>query len=97
MKPIARYQHLVAREAVMTESEATQRNGGEEKEPKKRRKDPRAGEAWGAALTRDTSIYVIGAVIGFLLALISIAVVTRFLAVAQFGQLALLLTFRRPS
>lgn len=78
----------------MTESEATQGNGGEQKEvPKKRRKDPRAQEAWGAALTRDTSIYVIGAVIGFVLALISIAVVTRFLAVAEFGQLALLLTF----
>jgi O-antigen/teichoic acid export membrane protein len=77
----------------MTESEATQVTGGEGKEPKKRRKAPRAQEAWGAALTRDTSIYVVGAVIGFVLALISIAVVTRFLAVAEFGQLALLLTF----
>jgi O-antigen/teichoic acid export membrane protein len=77
----------------MTEPEEGAVNGGEKKEPKKRRKDPRAGEAWGAALTRDTSIYVIGAVIGFFLALISIAVVTRFLSVAQFGQLALLLTF----
>ena len=60
---------------------------------KKKRKDPRAQEAWGAALTRDTTIYVVGAVIGFVLALISIAVVTRFLSVAEFGQLALLLTF----
>jgi O-antigen/teichoic acid export membrane protein len=78
----------------MSESEATQANGGEAQEPKKRRrKDPRAGEAWGAALTRDTSIYVIGAFIGFFLALISIAVVTRFLSVAEFGRLALLLTF----
>jgi stage V sporulation protein B len=77
----------------VTESEDTQKNGGEQKEPKRRRKDPRAGEAWGAALTRDTSIYVIGAVIGFFLALVSIAVVTRFLSVAEFGQLALLLTF----
>jgi O-antigen/teichoic acid export membrane protein len=65
----------------------------EEKGDQKRRKDPRAQEAWGAALTRDTTIYVIGAVIGFLLALISIAVVTRFLSVAEFGELALLLTF----
>jgi O-antigen/teichoic acid export membrane protein len=76
----------------MSDSPETQVNGAEEK-PKKKRKDSRAGEAWGAALTRDTSIYVIGALIGFVLALISIAVVTRFLTVAQFGQLALLLTF----
>lgn len=76
----------------MTEGEQTQVNGSEEK-PKKRRKDTRAGEAWGAKLTRDTSIYVIGAVIGFVLALASIAVVTRYLTVPQFGQLALLLTF----
>jgi O-antigen/teichoic acid export membrane protein len=59
----------------------------------KRRKDPRAQEAWGAALTRDTTIYILGAVIGFVLALVSIAVVTRFLSVEEFGQLALLLTF----
>jgi O-antigen/teichoic acid export membrane protein len=77
----------------MSESESAQRNGGEDKRPKKPRKDPRAGEAWGAALTRDTSIYVIGALIGFVLALISIAVVTRFLSVSDFGRLALLLTF----
>ncbi len=77
----------------MTEGEEIQVSGGETNEPKKRRKDPRAGEAWGAALTRDTSIYVIGAFIGFFLALISIAVVTRFLSVAEFGRLALLLTF----
>jgi O-antigen/teichoic acid export membrane protein len=76
----------------MTDPTESAANGGE-KEPRKRRKDPRAGEAWGAALTRDTSIYVIGAVVGFFLALISIAVVTRFLSVADFGQLALLLTF----
>jgi O-antigen/teichoic acid export membrane protein len=63
------------------------------KSEQKRRKDPRAQEAWGAALTRDTTIYVIGAVVGFVLALISIAVVTRFLSVTEFGQLALLLTF----
>ena len=72
--------------ALMAESE-------QKDTEKKRRQDPRAQEAWGAALTRDTSIYVIGAVIGFLLALISIAVVTRFLSVTEFGQLALLLTF----
>jgi O-antigen/teichoic acid export membrane protein len=65
----------------------------ENKSEKKPRKDPKAEEAWGAALTRDTTIYVIGAVIGFVLALVSIAVVTRFLSVAEFGQLALLLTF----
>ena len=77
----------------MTDAQENQVNGSGEKEPRKRRKDPRAGEAWGAALTRDTSIYVIGAVVGFFLALISVAVVTRFLTVSQFGQLALLLTF----
>jgi O-antigen/teichoic acid export membrane protein len=77
----------------MTDPQENQVNGSGEKEPRKRRKDPRAGEAWGAALTRDTSIYVIGAVVGFFLALISVAVVTRFLTVSQFGQLALLLTF----
>jgi O-antigen/teichoic acid export membrane protein len=77
----------------MTESQENAVNGGDQEKPKKRRKDPRAGEAWGAALTRDTSIYVIGAVIGFFLALISVAVVTRFLSVSEFGQLALLLTF----
>jgi O-antigen/teichoic acid export membrane protein len=77
----------------MTENADNQAHGTERKEPKKRRKDPRAGEAWGAALTRDTSIYVIGAFIGFFLALISIAVVTRFLSVSDFGRLALLLTF----
>ncbi len=76
----------------MSEPQEAAVNGGEE-QPRKRRKDPKAGEAWGAALTRDTSIYVIGAVIGFLLALISIAVVTRFLSVPEFGKLALLLTF----
>jgi O-antigen/teichoic acid export membrane protein len=76
----------------MSDEQPAQVNDAEEK-PKKKRKDSRAGEAWGAALTRDTSIYVIGAVIGFVLALVSIAVVTRFLTVAQFGQLALLLTF----
>jgi O-antigen/teichoic acid export membrane protein len=76
----------------MTESDEAKMNVSEERS-KKKPKDSRAGEAWGAALTRDTSIYVIGAVIGFVLALISIAVVTRFLSVAQFGQLALLLTF----
>jgi O-antigen/teichoic acid export membrane protein len=57
------------------------------------KRDSRVGEAWGAALTRDTSIYVGGAVIGFVLALVSIAVVTRFLTPAEFGQLALLLVF----
>ena len=65
----------------MTETEATQENGGEPQVPRRGARLPGAGEAWGAALTRDTSIYVIGAVIGFILALISIAVVTRFLAV----------------
>ena len=36
---------------------------------------------------------MISAVIGFILALASIAVVTRFLGPPEFGQLALLLTF----
>ncbi len=59
----------------------------------KRRKAPKANEAWGARLTHDTSLYVIAAVIGFVLALFSTAVLTHFLSVAQFGQLALLLVF----
>jgi O-antigen/teichoic acid export membrane protein len=54
---------------------------------------PRVQEAWGARLTRDTALYVIGALIGFVLALLSIVVVTRFLDPAEFGQLALLLVF----
>jgi O-antigen/teichoic acid export membrane protein len=73
-------------------TEQSQVNGSDQK-PEKKRRDSRAGEAWGASLTRDTSIYVIGAFIGFFLALVSVAVVTRFLSPAQFGQLALLLTF----
>jgi O-antigen/teichoic acid export membrane protein len=73
-------------------TEQSQVNGSDQK-PEKKRRDSRAGEAWGASLTRDTSIYVVGAFIGFFLALVSVAVVTRFLSPAQFGQLALLLTF----
>jgi O-antigen/teichoic acid export membrane protein len=55
--------------------------------------DSRVHEAWGAKLAHDTALYVIGAVIGFVLALLSILVVTRFLGPAEFGQLALLLVF----
>jgi O-antigen/teichoic acid export membrane protein len=57
--------------------------------------DGRSGmfEALGARLGRDTGVYVIGAVISFLLALISIIVITRFLSPAEFGELALLLVF----
>ena len=43
-------------------------------------------EALGSRLGRDTGIYVIGAVITFLLALVSIIVVTRFLSPAEFGS-----------
>ncbi len=53
----------------------------------------RVQEAWGARLTHDTALYVISALIGFILALASIVVVTRFLGPAEFGQLALLLVF----
>ena len=50
-------------------------------------------EALGIRLSRDTSTYVIGALISFGLALISIIVVTRFLSPAEFGELALLIVF----
>jgi O-antigen/teichoic acid export membrane protein len=50
-------------------------------------------EALGARLGRDTGIYVIGGVITFVLALVSIIVTTRFLSPAEFGELALLLVF----
>ena len=50
-------------------------------------------EAFGLRLSRDTSTYLIGALISFGLALISIIVVTRFLSPAEFGELALLIVF----
>jgi O-antigen/teichoic acid export membrane protein len=50
-------------------------------------------EALGIRVSRDMGIYVIGAVVSFLLALISIIVITRFLSPAEFGELALLLVF----
>lgn len=50
-------------------------------------------EALGGRLGRDTGIYVIGAVITFLLALVSIIVITRFLSPAEFGELSLVLVF----
>jgi O-antigen/teichoic acid export membrane protein len=50
-------------------------------------------EAFGLRLSRDTTTYLMGAVITFVLALISIIVVTRFLSPTEFGELALLLTF----
>lgn len=46
----------------------------------------------GVRVTRDTAIYVIGATITLLLALVNVAVITRFLDPAEFGELALLLT-----
>ena len=51
----------------------------------------RIHEALGARITRDTGIYVIGAVAGFTLALISVAVITHYLSPAEFGELALML------
>ena len=50
-------------------------------------------EAFGLRLSRDASTYLIGALISFGLALISIIVVTRFLSPAEFGELALLIVF----
>jgi O-antigen/teichoic acid export membrane protein len=47
----------------------------------------------GARLTRDTGLYTTGAFIGFLLALINVAVVTHYLTPSDFGKLALLLFF----
>ena len=55
--------------------------------------EPGIGEAFGLRLSRDATTYLMGAVITFFLALISIIVVTRFLTPAEFGDLALLLTF----
>ena len=46
-----------------------------------------------ARLTRDTGLYTTGAFIGFLLAVINVAVVTHYLTPSEFGQLALLLFF----
>jgi O-antigen/teichoic acid export membrane protein len=55
--------------------------------------EPRLDEALGIRLSRDTSIYVVGAVISFGLALASVIVLTHFLSPAEFGELALLLVF----
>lgn len=49
--------------------------------------------ALGARLTHDTALYTTGSLIGFVLALINVAVITRFLSPDEFGQLALLLVF----
>lgn len=54
------------------------------------------GEALGALasrLGRHTAVYAAGSGIGFALALVNLAVLTRYLPVAQFGQLALLMVF----
>ena len=47
----------------------------------------------GVRVTKDTLTYTGGAFVGFVLALVNVAVVTRFLSPSEFGQLALLLTF----
>ena len=52
-----------------------------------------ASGALGSRLTHDTALYTTGALIGFVLALINVAVITRFLDPDEFGQLALLLVF----
>jgi O-antigen/teichoic acid export membrane protein len=54
---------------------------------------PRGAASLGAHLTHDTAVYTAGAFITFGLALVNVAVVTRFLSPAEFGQLALLLVF----
>jgi O-antigen/teichoic acid export membrane protein len=55
--------------------------------------EPKMVEAFGARLSRDTGIYIAGAVISFTLALASVIVLTHFLSPAEFGELALLLVF----
>jgi O-antigen/teichoic acid export membrane protein len=55
--------------------------------------EPGMQEAFGLRLSRDATTYLMGAVITFVLALASIIVTTRFMSPAQFGDLALLLTF----
>ncbi|HEY6654295.1 MAG TPA: lipopolysaccharide biosynthesis protein [Solirubrobacterales bacterium] len=55
--------------------------------------EPGMQEAFGYRLSRDATTYLMGAVITFVLALVSIIVVTRFLSPAEFGELALLMTF----
>jgi O-antigen/teichoic acid export membrane protein len=55
--------------------------------------EPGMQEAFGLRLSRDATTYLMGAVITFVLALASIIVTTRFMTPAQFGELALLLTF----
>jgi O-antigen/teichoic acid export membrane protein len=50
-------------------------------------------EALGARLSRDTSIYITGSVILFVLAFFSVIVTTHFLTPPEFGQLALLMVF----
>ena len=70
----------------------TQTTGESRRSPRRGARTPGRGRP-GARADARHAIYVIGAVIGFVLALVSIAVVTRFLAPAQFGQLALLLIF----
>ncbi len=55
--------------------------------------EPGMQEAFGLRLSRDTSTYLVGTVITFVLALASIIVTTRFMSPAEFGELALLLTF----
>ncbi len=56
-----------------------------------------SGGSWAGALsarlTHDTALYVSGAFVGFILALVNVAVITRFLSPEEFGQLALLLVF----
>jgi O-antigen/teichoic acid export membrane protein len=47
----------------------------------------------GVRVTHDAGIYISGAVITLFLALVNVAVITRFLDPAEFGELALLLTF----
>ena len=52
-----------------------------------------SARALGARLTRDTAVYAAGAMAGFVLALVNVAAITRFMSPEEFGQLALLLVF----
>lgn len=49
--------------------------------------------ALASRLGRHTALYAAGSGIGFVLALLNLAVLTRYLSLAEFGQLALLMVF----
>jgi O-antigen/teichoic acid export membrane protein len=68
-------------------------NAGPAAEPPVRRSKGGAGKRLGARLTRDAALYTAGAFFGFVISLVNVAVLTRFLVPSEYGQLALLLMF----